>query len=67
MWKDYYGRIVGTSIGFLLAFIFLFSGFWAAIIAGLFIGAGYLAGRYVDGKADVKRMLNKFIAMILNK
>lgn len=65
--QKYWGRIIGTAFGLLLALICIIFSFWYAILTGLFIGAGYLVGRYHDGYRDVRQSVDQLVMMILNK
>lgn len=53
-WIDYRGRIVCTVLALLLGVIFLLWGFGEALVVAIFLAAGYLIGRQLDGHKDLQ-------------
>jgi uncharacterized membrane protein len=52
VWARYKGRIVGSTVGFFLGLVYLFSGFWDMLIVAFIITIGFLIGNKSDMKQD---------------
>lgn len=52
------GKLIGTSIAFLLGLIFLFFGFWKMIFVTLLLVAGFVIGHQLDRNTDMKQLLD---------
>ncbi|AKK02263.1 hypothetical protein [Corynebacterium epidermidicanis] len=50
--------VIGTCVGFVLAFATILGGFSGLLLAVLFGALGGLAGAQFDGRVDVRRMLD---------
>lgn len=46
-------------IGVMIAFLFLFLGFWRTLFVALFFAAGYFIGASSDKAESLKRAINK--------
>lgn len=58
------GKLVGTSVGFLLGLLFVTLGFWRTLVLGLFVGLGFVLGKRQDEHKGisswVERTFNKY-------
>lgn len=50
--------LAGTAIGAILAITALAFGFWAMLLVALFMAAGAVVGRTVDGRLDLRGFLD---------
>ncbi|WP_394940623.1 DUF2273 domain-containing protein [Psychromicrobium sp. YIM B11713] len=50
--------IIGMGVGAFLAFMAFAFGFWAFLIALIFIAVGAILGRALDGKLDLRGVLD---------
>lgn len=57
--RPYLGRIVWTVLGFVIALLFLFLGFWRTILIVALTGLGYLLGTWMDGALDISRLFGR--------
>ncbi len=48
-------------VGFILALLLIFLGFWRMVLVALFAGIGYFIGRNKNKAAAVKRFINRMI------
>lgn len=53
------GKVIGTSFGMLLGFIYLFFGLLQTMVFALLVGAGYSLGKKYDRKEEVKDVLDR--------
>lgn len=58
------GKLLGTSIGFLLGLLMVTLGFWRTLVVALFAVLGFLLGKRQDDHNDIstwlERKFNKF-------
>lgn len=59
--ENYFGRIVGVVIGFLIALIFIFFGFWRGLITIILMGLGFFVGRFWDKEKRLPDSIEKFL------
>ncbi|GAA4660918.1 DUF2273 domain-containing protein [Arthrobacter cryoconiti] len=52
------GAIAGTLIGATLAITALAFGFWAMLLVAFFMAAGAIVGRVMDGKLNLRGVLD---------
>ena len=65
LWNEHRSSIVGISIGLLLGFIYLFSGFWNMLVFEFIVFVAYSIGKnyaLIDGVLleMVKRLMERF-------
>lgn len=48
IWEKHTGKIIGTSVGVVLGFIYLIWGFWDMLIFAFIVTVSFLAGRRLD-------------------
>ena len=51
---------VGAAAGAVLALTWITLGFWAFVLVGLAMVVGGLVGRIVDGRLDIKALVDVF-------
>ena len=48
LWDDHKGKLLGSTAGLFLSMIYLFRGFWDAMVVGFMIFVSYYIGRKFD-------------------
>jgi uncharacterized membrane protein len=46
-------KLVGAGVGLIIGLLFVWQGFWGALIVGLLIVGGFFVGKYVAGEFPV--------------
>lgn len=54
------GTMAGVLCGAFLALVLIIFGFWAFLLAAVFMGIGALVGRMASGKLDIRILANAF-------
>lgn len=61
IWENHSGKIIGATVGFIIAVLILTFGFFRALFVLFCVGAGYLVGKRIDEKEDIMDILDKLL------
>lgn len=59
--RKYFGRVVGSALGLVVAVLFLTLGFWRTLLLVLCIGVGYALGMYRDSREEFLEFVEKIL------
>lgn len=59
--ENHPGKLIGTSLGFVLGLLMVTLGFWRTMVLLLFVIIGYLVGKRQDDHQDIISWLEKNI------
>jgi uncharacterized membrane protein len=58
---EHKGKVLGVLAGLLFGIIFLIVGFWKTVVFILFVAAGFIIGRKLDDKEDLREILDRIL------